>query len=258
MKFGFRLNSKLAVGSRAAGLALFSVASTSGTSDSSGSQGGNVTKVVLTGGPCGGKSTILESIKTRFEGEGYKVFSVPEIPTMMIAGGCEYPGHDGREKLMAFETALIKLQIQAEESFLAVARSTGQKSIVVFDRGLLDIPAYLPEEQWAQVLRANRHLLGPIYETNGGGSLHQGEAALAARYDMVLHLVTAADGAERFYTSANNAARTETAPEARALDLKVRNSWSRQHKNVAVIDNSTPFAEKCDRAISALAIFLEA
>jgi hypothetical protein len=244
---------------------------------------------VLTGGPCGGKSTILEIIKLRFEGEGYKVFSVPEIPTMMIAGGCEYPGHDGGEKLMAFETALIKLQIQAEESFMAVARSTGQKSIVVFDRGLLDIPAYLPEEQWAQVLRANRHLLGPIDETNGGGGLlgttegtflvhqssqcepsairkqqkqthetDQGEAALAARYDMVLHLVTAADGAEKFYTSANNAARTETASEARALDLKVRNSWSRQHKNVAVIDNSTPFAEKCDRAISALTKFLEA
>jgi len=41
------------------------------------------------------------------------------------------------------------------------------------------------------------------------------------RYDLVLHLVTAANGAEAFYTNANNTARRETAEEARDLDSRI-------------------------------------
>jgi hypothetical protein len=41
----------------------------------------------------------------------------------------------------------------------------------------------------------------------------------------VIHLVTAAIGAEKYYTTENNAARTETKEEARALDIKVRVSF---------------------------------
>lgn len=37
----------------------------------------------------------------------------------------------------------------------------------------------------------------------------QDEAALMARYDCVLHMITAADGAEAHYTLENNATRTE-------------------------------------------------
>jgi len=37
------------------------------------------------------------------------------------------------------------------------------------------------------------------------------------RYDAVLHLTTAAKGAESFYTKSNNAARRETIEEAREV-----------------------------------------
>ena len=56
-------------------------------------------------------------------------------------------------------------------------------------------------------------------------------------YDMVLHLVSAADGAEKFYTTENNAARIETPEEARALDKKMLGCWA--GSNVRRIDNST-------------------
>ena len=48
------------------------------------------------------------------------------------------------------------------------------------DRGIMDIPAYLPRESWLEILQA------------------QGltESQLLERYDLVLHLVSAADGAE--------------------------------------------------------------
>ena len=44
----------------------------------------------------------------------------------------------------------------------------------------------------------------------------------------------------QFYTTGNNAARSETVEQARELDDKVKQCWS-AHPNVAVIDNSTDF-----------------
>lgn len=62
----------------------------------------------------------------------------------MMNGGCKYPGIDGGEALMEFEMALINLQMQMERTFTKVATSTGRPSVVIMDRGLLDIKAYLP------------------------------------------------------------------------------------------------------------------
>lgn len=61
----------------------------------------------------------------------------------MINGGCRYPGLalQMQDQLLAFEKSIILVQMQIEESFVDVARSTGRPSVVVYDRGLLDIPA---------------------------------------------------------------------------------------------------------------------
>jgi hypothetical protein len=45
------------------------------------------------------------------------------------------------------------------------------------------------------------------------------------RYTAVLHLVTAANGAEPFYTLENNETRLESAEEARRLDDRVLRAW---------------------------------
>jgi hypothetical protein len=58
-----------------------------------------------------------------------------------------------------------------------------------------------------------------------------------------VHLVTAAIGAEKYYTTENNAARSETLEEARALDFKILNTWV-GHPNIRIIDNSTDFQGK--------------
>ena len=59
------------------------------------------------------------------------------------AGGCVYPGmeEDKRGALEAFEAGIIKMQLQMERSFVGIAASTGSPSVVIFDRGLLDIPS---------------------------------------------------------------------------------------------------------------------
>ena len=54
---------------------------------------------------------------------------------------------------------------------------------------------------------------------------------LVKRYDMVLHLVTAANGAEKYYTLENNAARSEGVELAIDIDdtLQERYSGARNH-----------------------------
>ena len=76
------------------------------------------------------------------------------------------------------------------------------------------------------------------------------------RYDLVLHLKTAAEGAEPFYSTLNttptDGVRTETAEEARELDAKILMNWMRVHRSVVVIDNSTDFGQKVTRACDAV------
>jgi hypothetical protein len=45
-------------------------------------------------------------------------------------------------------------------------------------------------------------------------------------YDGVMHLVTAADGAEKFYTLDNNDARSEDLASAIQVDNNVQDVWS--------------------------------
>jgi hypothetical protein len=69
------------------------------------------------------------------------------------------------------------------------------ETVILIDRGLMDGSAYVDKTQW-------KGLLDEMGVTNVQLRDH--------RYDAVLHLVTAADGAERFYDSATNEARYET------------------------------------------------
>jgi len=62
----------------------------------------------------------------------------------------------------------------------------------------------------------------------------------------VVHLTTAANGAEAFFTDANNQARREDLTEARRVDDNIRAAW-KDHPHVKVVDNATGFEEKIDR-----------
>ena len=61
------------------------------------------------------------------------------------------------------------------------------------------------------------------------------------RYDAVLHMVTAAEGAEEFYNFSNEA-RFELADAARARDQRLRHAYLGHHHHI-VIDNRSPTFE---------------
>jgi len=205
---------------------------------SGGSNFPNVHRNVLTGGPCGGKSSALDALRKALVKKGIDVYCAPEVATILFSGGCVFPGLDGGDALVSFETALTQLQMQMEKSFGCIAQSTGKPSIVFLDRGILDNAAYLPEEGWAKVLTATGLTTSEL--------LH--------RYDSVLHLVTAADGAEQFYKwgkvmddSGGNVYRQESPEIARELDQKITKAWA-AHGNVGRIENKGSFKDKMDDA----------
>lgn len=180
-----------------------------------------VQMIVVTGGPCGGKSSAMASLSAALAKKGVDMYAVPEVPTIIFGAGAKFPGIDGGQQLMEFEMSVIEMQLSMERSFLRIAKSTGRPSVLVCDRGLLDIAAYLPPETWERIL-AKQGLT---------------EAQIMSRYAGVLHLVTAADGAEKFYKSGHTVDdsgaavyRQESPQQARELDAKVQACWARHPK----------------------------
>jgi CYTH domain-containing protein len=101
----------------------------------------------------------------------------------------------------------------------------------------MDISAYMAPDEWDEITR----------EAGTGSN------ELRERYDAVLHLVSAADGAEQYYTTATNSTRYEKADEeglriARELDKKVIRAWT-GHPHLRVINNHDDFERKMQRVI---------
>jgi len=195
-----------------------------------------IKKIVLTGGPCAGKTTALVKITEYFSGFGYKVFNVPEVPTIFSTAGWNYLTPN-RALYYQGERAILETQLALEDQFMRLAEVCTQPVIIVCDRGTLDISAYIKPEEWQEITA--------MCGTNSN--------ELLERYDAVLHLVSAADGAEQFYTTATNATRYEQANEeglrlARELDKKVIMAWT-GHPHLRVINNHHDFESKLNRVL---------
>lgn len=189
-----------------------------------------ITKIVLTGGPCAGKTTALQRIEKEFTEKGYKVFIIGESATELITAGAR-PFGTLSIPTYQFQKGILGYQLYKEAMYENFANTLPEntKCLLVCDRGALDNKAYIDKDSFAKILE----------------ELDLKEIDLLTRYKMILHLVTAAKGAEEFYTLANNEARSETKEEARRLDDTTLNCWM-GHPNLHVIGNDQSFAEKMD------------
>lgn len=196
-----------------------------------------ITKIVITGGPSAGKTTGLSWIQNEFTKLGYTVLFVPETATELISGGVTPWGCGSN---LDYQKCQMRLQLEKERLFEQAAKTMkAEKVLIVCDRGTMDNRAYMNELEFSQVL-------------NEVGS---DEIQLRDSYDAVFHMVTAAKGAEKFYTTENNSARTETVEQAAALDDKLIAAWT-GHPHLRVIDNSTNFEDKLKRLIAEIRSFL--
>ncbi len=74
------------------------------------------------------------------------------------------------------------------------------------------------------------------------------------RYDQIIHMVTAALGAEQYYLLDNNLTRTETIDIARKVDERCAKAWI-GHPYFDVIDNYTVFEMKIARVLHVIFYF---
>jgi predicted ATPase len=145
----------------------------------------NIKRIVLTGGPCAGKTTALVRIHEHFSALGYKVFTVPEVPTMITQAGWNYLT-DNHDFYYEGEKVILETQLELEDKIMRMAETCKEPCVIVCDRGAMDISAYISTDMWKELT----------------DSCHTSTEELRTgnRYDAILHLVSAADGAEKFYT----------------------------------------------------------
>lgn len=190
----------------------------------------NILNIVITGGPCGGKTTALDEITKLLRSYGYTVYLVNESATELINDGIK-PFGDYKMELLDFQSLLLDVQIFKEDiRRKAALMCKNDKVAILYDRGILDNRSYITNEEFQELLDERN-----IKETD-----------ILSRYDMVFHLVTAAIGKEEYYTKSNNKARTESIEQAREQDHKTMESW-KNHPSLYIINNDTLFDEKIEK-----------
>lgn len=177
---------------------------------------------VVTGGPCGGKSTAQAMIMEELPNYGISPMWAREAATDIFSSGLK-PTMLSPEQWGPFQSYLMREQMDKEESRRRFATLLpGSRPVVFADRGVPDNMAYMGESAFLAAIGSMGLTLSDVRER---------------RYAAAYHLVTAAEGAEAFYTTENNEMRTESAEEARALDTRTMNAWA-GHRHLTVLANT--------------------
>ncbi|GAA5140308.1 AAA family ATPase [Thalassotalea piscium] len=172
-------------------------------------------RIVITGGPGGGKTTALDLIRREFSG---KIASVPESATMIFSGGIERSTNNS--VLKAQQTAIFNLQKNLED----IQRAAYPECLILCDRGTLDGLAYWPDSEDNFFTQMNTTLEEEF-----------------SRYDAVIFFETAARSGENIRS--NNPIRNESEQQAVELDTKLKKIWSK-HPNFNLVGSSESFIRK--------------
>jgi predicted ATPase len=180
-------------------------------------------RIVLTGGPGGGKTTAADLFRREI---GERVVIVPEAATLLFLGG--FPRAETPLARKAAQRAIYHVQRNLED----VQSALYPERILLCDRGTLDGAAYWPGEP-------------EEFFTAIGTTL---EAELA-RYDAVIFFETAAKG--HIQIEGGNPARTEGEEQALALDTRLRAIWQ-QHERFVLVPHSPSFFRKITFGLATL------
>ena len=172
-------------------------------------------RVVLTGGPGGGKTTALDLFRRELS---HDVEVVPEAASILFKGGL--PRSENPMVKKCTQKAIFQLQ----KSLEAIQKTLCPNKILLCDRGTLDGAAYWPESQ---------EDFFEYMQTDIEKELSQ--------YDAVIFFETAAANGNQI--SSNNPVRTEGKQEAVDLDRKLHKIWSK-HPNFHFVPSHESFIKK--------------
>ena len=113
-----------------------------------------VWRLVLTGGPCGGKTTGQARLSTFFENLGWKVYRVPETANILLSGGVNFADLSPKAA-EDFQANLLKTMVQIENSFFDLAAVSEKNCLVICDRGTMDASSFVSREQWDNILSSS-------------------------------------------------------------------------------------------------------
>ncbi|MEY4722728.1 MAG: hypothetical protein RLZZ324_241 [Candidatus Parcubacteria bacterium] len=185
-------------------------------------------RVVLTGGPCSGKSGIMRLYAADATVDARRlVHCVPEVASVIIGQVGAFPPYDEPSKNRQFQRSVFRVQLSFESVSLLHAARTGRKGLLL-DRGTIDNAAYLDGGMKEFV---------SIADTTPADEF--------ARYDRVIVLAQPSrDVFER--EKANNPARHETFEQAEERSIRTIAAWQ-GHPDLHVVDGAT-WDEKVTRA----------
>lgn len=178
-------------------------------------------KIAITGGPSGGKTTLIETLKKEF---GSKISIVPEAASILYSGG--FPRKKTEISKKHTQRAIYFTQKELE----LIIQNESPEALIVCDRGSLDSIAYWPS-------------LEDDFLTNISSS----KDIELSRYDWVIHLDTA--DFDDYDTS--NPIRTETYEEAITLNEKIKMAWN-GHKQRIIITSNDDFLIKMTKSIQVI------
>lgn len=185
-------------------------------------------KIVLTGGPCGGKSKAAKLLKTEIEKLGYNVILIEEAAHKLITDGVD------RTSLYRFQKQIALHQLELEHKAEQQCKNN-TSSVIICDRGLMDCKVYLDDNDFAKIKK----------------ELNLTNVQMRDRYDAVFHLDSTA-GSD-FYKK--GIVRIESSQEANMLNKKSLYAWC-GNPHYRFVSASASFDEKFNVLLSKVKHFL--
>jgi predicted ATPase len=180
-------------------------------------------RIVLTGGPGGGKTTAADLFRREL---GERVVIVPESATILFAGG--FPRAAQLDAMRSAQAAVFHVQRNLED----VQSALFPDRILLCDRGTIDGAAYWPNHE-----RDFFEAMGTTFERE------------LQRYDAVVFFETAAVAGDSI--EGGNPVRTESLAEAVELDGRLRRLWSR-HSHFMLVPHHSSFLHKITAGLAML------
>ncbi len=180
-----------------------------------------IQKVVLTGGPCAGKTTVLHHMQAYYLTE---IHMVSEAATRVLETVMRVPGKDTEwtpEWQEVFQQEVLYHQLREEFRAQQLAEMFC-KRLILCDRGTLDGAAYTPGG------------VDAFCQLNGLEAIEE-----LNRYAAVIHLESVATSAPHLYGTAGNTNRFEDLERAQMLEHATRTAWGAHPRWVFIAGSQT-------------------